>query len=83
MFVIEDGPGNVFLNFRTWVFNRYGNGWQTKGVNCVLCVSFWAGWAIAALMPWASWREYVLLALAVSGGVTMLFKWWFSMDWEP
>lgn len=68
MVALEDGPAEVFLTLRTWVFERWGNGWQNRGIGCVLCLSFWFGWGVAGLIPWASWQEYVLLALAVSGG---------------
>lgn len=68
----EDGPFEVFTGLRSWVFNRWGNGWQNDGVNCILCVSWWLSWFVAALLPVANIRTYVLSAMGLSGSVLIL-----------
>lgn len=51
MITSERGPFDVFTRLRSWVVERYppkkiGNtevpSWQAEGIQCILCVSFWA-----------------------------------------
>lgn len=71
MIAIEDGPADVFSLLRERVSQRT---WVGRGLACTLCVSFWLSWLVALLLPWTSWQAYVLLSLAISGGVTVIHK---------
>jgi hypothetical protein len=74
MIGLEDGPGELFLSLRGWVCDRTANGWACRGITCPLCLSFWVGFAVAALLPWSGWGEYLLVALALSGAATIIHK---------
>jgi hypothetical protein len=44
----EDGPANVFLLWRTFLYKS--GGWVAKGFDCPLCLSFWVA-PILWLLP--------------------------------
>lgn len=72
MIAREDGPFDLFAEVR----GRIGQAtWVGRGLHCVLCVSWWLAWPAALLLPWADWREYVLLAMGLSGAVVVLHTW--------
>lgn len=71
MVVAEDGPADLFVYGRGWVYERFGvESWVWRGVACVLCVSFWLSWVAALALP----GLYPLDALGVAGAVAMLHK---------
>lgn len=57
--VNEDGPADAFIHLRTFAYNRWRGSWVDVGVNCILCVSFWAAWLVVALPAFA---QYALAA---------------------
>jgi hypothetical protein len=68
----EDGPFDAFAGLRA----RAGQGsWVGRGLHCALCASFWlALLAALLLLPWADWRELVLLWGGVAGGAVVVYK---------
>lgn len=67
----EDGPFDVFA----WLRDRAGQGnWVGRGLHCVLCVSFWLALPAALLLPWAGWRELLLLWGGIAGAAVVLYK---------
>lgn len=76
MMAIEDGPGDLFVRFRTWVW-KIGRGRRDglyKGLACPLCLSFWIGAGIALILPWNTPTEYALTTLALSGAAVFLYR---------
>lgn len=49
MFAMEDGPFDVFVRIRAR-FDPLQTTWLGRGVNCPLCVGFWA--SLFALAVW-------------------------------
>lgn len=76
MVALEDGPFELFLNWRGWVFERFGNGWVNAGANCPLCLSFWIGFALAValgfILALPLWYA-CLLWFALSGAASFLY----------
>lgn len=71
MVVAEDGPADLFVYGRGWVYERFGvESWVWRGVACIACVSFWLSWVAALALP----GPYVLNALGVAGAVLVLHK---------
>ena len=72
MITAEDGPFELCLRWRSWLYEKLGDGhWLTIGFGCVLCVSFWLAW-LAAL--WVSDILYPLAALSIAGAVLVLHR---------
>lgn len=75
-FVALEGPFGLYDRIRGYVKGK-GDRWPTwvvDGVDCGYCVSFWAGFLVATVMPWSSWQEYLLFALGISGAVTLFAR---------
>lgn len=67
----EDGPFDVFSALR----DRVGQAnWVGRGLHCVLCASFWLALPAALLLPWAGWRELVLLWLGLAGAAVVIYR---------
>lgn len=75
--VYERGPWSLAENLRSWIVNKYGpKSWQGEGIQCMLCVSFWAAllWGVIAL--WGGTVGLVLLLWwGAAGGVLALQSW--------
>lgn len=63
----EDGPWNLFVRFR----RLCGNGFWGKLLDCFYCLSLWMALPVSLLIV-ASWRDRIILWLAVSGGAILL-----------
>lgn len=84
MLALEEGPGLPIgdkLKRRKGIFKRVREKidleqetWVGRGVNCVLCLSFWLAWGMALLLLPSSWPEYILTALGIAGGVVIVHK---------
>ena len=76
MLAQEEGPFELFARARG-LLDPNQRTWLGRGVNCPLCLSFWLGWlaavAVAVEFP-LSVVEFVLLALALSGAATALYR---------
>lgn len=71
MIAVEEGPFAVFYYMR----ERVGvKSWVGRGIACTLCVSAWIAWPIALLTPYATWQEYVLVALGSAAGTVIIHK---------
>jgi len=65
MLTREDGPFDIFIGFR----HRIGqHNWIGRGMNCVLCVSFWLS-ALTGFVP-----GWLLLWFGIAGAVTFIHK---------
>jgi hypothetical protein len=72
MITAEDGPFELFLRWRSWLYEWLGHDhWLTVGFGCVLCVSFWLSW-LAAL--WVRDVSYPLAALSIAGAVLVVHR---------
>ena len=66
MIAREDGPFDAFA----WVREKLGQeSWYGRGMNCVLCISFW----LALPAAWLAGLPIVLGWLGVAGGVLTIF----------
>lgn len=59
----EDGPADVFAWLRGHVDPNQRT-WIGRGLNCILCVSFWVTGAMALVLG-ASWVEWLGMAGAI------------------
>lgn len=79
MIVSEDGPFNMVARWRRFLSGKFietRHEWIYIGFTCVLCVSFWLSWLVAALL-WLSGFTAVpfwLMALGIAGAVLLLHK---------
>ena len=78
MFLLEDGPFDVFAAIRARVTQRT---WVGRGLQCYLCLSFWVALGAASLMA-ANWRELVLLWGGIAGGAVVLWKYLLGVGLE-
>lgn len=62
---MEDGPFDVFARIRGAI-DPNQRAWIGRGLNCVLCISFWIA-GLAALIVGATWIEW----LAMSGVIAI------------
>ncbi len=75
MVTIEEGPFAVFDHLRRRI-DPAQKTWIGRGLNCILCASFWLSLPGALILPapgvtgywWADW-------LALAGAVLALHKW--------
>lgn len=73
--VAENGPANVFMRWRSFVYSKVGHDhWFYDGVTCVLCLSFWLSWLVAMLLPWAGFRQYALHSLSAAAVCLIIHK---------
>lgn len=63
----EDGPWDLSVRLR----RAAGAGFLGKLLDCFYCLSLWVAAPVAALLS-SSWRDGVLLWLALSGGAVLL-----------
>lgn len=68
---LEEGPWSIFARLRYRVGQKT---WVGRGLHCPLCISFWLAWPAAALLPWAGWLWYGVLALALSAVTLVLYR---------
>jgi hypothetical protein len=61
---MEDGPFDVFAKLRGRI-DLQQRTWIGRGLNCMLCVSFWMTGA-AALLIHATWIEWLAMAGAIT-----------------
>jgi len=71
MIAVEDGPFDVFSTLREKAGQKT---WIGRGLHCVLCLSVWLAFLSALLLPFTSWKEYILISLALAGGVVVVHK---------
>lgn len=70
MVALERGPFDLCEKLRSYVFNKFGNGWVNEGTNCPWCLSFWfalllAVWLVLTLP--LSYATFPYLWLGLSG----------------
>jgi hypothetical protein len=63
----EDGPGKIFVQLRELA----GSGFWGELLDCFYCLSLWVALPFA-LLTGSSWRERLLLWLALSGAAMLL-----------
>lgn len=72
MFIYEDGPADMFLYFRGYVVGKFGDDhWISRGIDCILCVSFWVAFPIAFMYSRKKSR-FVVDALGAVGVITAI-----------
>lgn len=82
MVAIEEGPFEIFLNLRGWLYDKFPKGppdklWVANGLTCPVCLSFWFSIPFAVLLYYQlhlDWYAILWLWLALSGAVTFLYK---------
>jgi hypothetical protein len=67
LFHAEDGPGDILIKFR----RRLGNSIIGRAMDCFYCLSLWVALPFALVIA-GTWRDRVLLWLAISGGAILL-----------
>ena len=71
----EDGPFDLFAKIRYKGGSiKHPHDWISRGLNCILCISFWL-----SLIPviWLFWGDVVSITLGwlgIAGGVLVLYK---------
>lgn len=73
----EKGPFAIFEGLRNAAAKAFPpkdgkQHWIDQGVNCPLCISFWLGFAAAPVVRPQSVYEFIVVALAISGGVVVI-----------
>lgn len=63
----EDGPSDICVHLR----RQLGSGWWGRLLDCFYCLSLWIALPFALLLG-QSWRERLLLLLALSAGAILL-----------
>lgn len=77
MFGLEEGPFELFLTLRSWVYNRTKRTWIRNGVVCPLCLSFWISLPVAILVTYQlhlDWYAVLWLWFGLSGSASFLYK---------
>lgn len=73
----EDGPFYIFSSWRKklmdWERKRGRPHWIIDGFHCPLCVAWWLGFIGALVVPFTSWYDYLVIAIAISG-VTLILR---------
>ncbi len=76
MIVDEQGPFDLAMNFRTYIYNAPSTPkWVKAGFACVLCVSFWVSFPITAVKKGLKWHEFIIEWLGVAGACLALHRW--------
>ena len=71
--MIDDGPFDLMLKARDWVFDRFDEEhWINKGLSCPWCISFWLSLVVLFLPAVVYWW------LGIAGLVSLLFTWEFK-----
>lgn len=74
------GPFDIFSHLRGWVDGRWGEkSWQSEGINCPTCISFWLSWLGAALIWWYGIAQldallYTMSSCGIWGAVIFLYR---------
>lgn len=81
MMAMERGPFDLCRLLREWVGKHFKHDPKTgrqslidEGANCPLCLSFWLSFAFAWIISPVSILAYAVVALALGGFATALFK---------
>lgn len=69
----EEGPFSIFRAWRGAI-DPDQTTWLGRGVNCLLCVSFWVALPFAALIEGDPWR-IPLVWWAIAGSVVLIRRW--------
>jgi len=74
MIVSEDGPFEIFVYFRTWLYEkRNKKDWIERGFSCVLCLSFWVSMGFFVLLT-LSWGWLLVTPLGMAGGALLIHR---------
>lgn len=69
MITIEDGPFDIFVKLRMKI-DPMQTTWVGRGLQCILCVSFWLSFVATALHIWLP-----LISMSLAGaGFVLLVK---------
>jgi len=77
MIGLEEGPFEVFLTFRSWMYSKFEYRWVRNGVVCPLCISFWISLPAALLVTYQlhlDWYAVFWLWISLSGAASFLYK---------
>lgn len=79
MLAQEEGPFELFLSLRTFIYMKWGKDrqWIQVGISCPLCISFYIGFIAAILMTLQlhyEWYAIIWLWFALSGVASFLYK---------
>ena len=77
MVALEDGPFDVFRTIRG-MFDPDQATWIGRGLNCPLCVSFWAALPVTIILGVLGYvdRWFVFVVwMGLAGGACLLYKW--------
>jgi hypothetical protein len=69
LIAMEDGPGDLIVSMR----KRFGDSFFGKLMDCFYCLSLWLAAPIACLLA-ETWRDWLMLWLALSGAACLLEK---------
>lgn len=72
MLVHEEGPFSLLQKLRN-VLDPDERTWIGRGVNCILCSSFWAALLMLALLAW-EWGMLLVAWWAIAGIVLLLHR---------
>ena len=75
-FLNLDGPFGLYRPLKALLESKRGSWpeWILDGFTCYHCCSWWAGFAVALLLPWSTWQEYMLFSIGISGAVTLIAR---------
>lgn len=72
--VLSDSRVPVYLDEEGWKADN-PHKWSEL-LECPFCASVWVAFAVVALRVWWDWWQYPALALALAGGVALIFTRW-------
>ncbi len=67
----EDGPFDMFSKMRGKIGQE---GWVGRGLNCVLCISFWLSLIPALWLFWGRPIDIIAGWFGISGAALVLYK---------
>lgn len=73
MLAIEDGPFDAFVRIRSR-FDPLQTTWVGRGLNCPLCIGFWASWICLGVWYIPVVGQMLILWWAISGLQAAIYK---------
>jgi len=73
----EDGPFDLFSKLRGKISQ---DGWVGRGLNCVLCISFWLSLIPAYWLFKGDYFGMILGWFGIGGAVMVLYKVFYGLD---
>lgn len=77
MMALEEGPFDIFVEWRQGMWKLFPVPWIQNGTGCPLCISFWVSIPVAIILLFILqlyWYEFFFLWLGLSGAASFLYR---------